>query len=85
MNERETLLEVFHTLYARLDTLRHLEGQQMRRAESLEQYHRTLEDAYSALGKIETVIDELGQELGYHHTRLDNEVEQYSSQEEKGA
>lgn len=36
-----------------------------------ERYHRLVEEAYAALGLIETQVDELRAELEYHHRRLD--------------
>jgi hypothetical protein len=39
------------------------------------QYTKTLEDAYAALAKVETIVDELGQELEYHHERLGKAME----------
>jgi hypothetical protein len=36
-----------------------------------EQYHQIVEEAYVALGLIETQIDGLGAELEYQHKRLD--------------
>jgi hypothetical protein len=36
-----------------------------------EQYHQIIEEAYVALGLIETQVDELRAELEYQHTRLD--------------
>ena len=36
-----------------------------------ERYHHIIEEAYVALGLIETQVDELRTELEYQHTRLD--------------
>src|SRR5205085_525438 len=36
-----------------------------------ERYHQLLEEAYAALGLIETRVDELGAELEFQHKRLD--------------
>ncbi len=36
-----------------------------------ERYHAIIEEAYALLGLIETQVDELGAELEYQHTRLD--------------
>jgi len=36
-----------------------------------EHYHQIVEEAYVALGLIETQVDELRAELEYQHTRLD--------------
>ncbi len=36
-----------------------------------ERYHQIVEEAYAALGLLETQVDELRAELEYQHTRLD--------------
>ena len=36
-----------------------------------ERYHHIIEEAYAALGLLETQVDELRTELEYQHTRLD--------------
>ena len=36
-----------------------------------EHYHQLVEEAYAALGLIETEVDALRAELAYQHTRLD--------------
>ncbi len=36
-----------------------------------ERYHQIVEEAYTALGLIETQVDELRAELEYQHARLD--------------
>jgi hypothetical protein len=36
-----------------------------------ERYHQIVEEAYAALGLLETRVDELRAELEYQHTRLD--------------
>ncbi len=38
---------------------------------SQERYHAIIEEAYAALGLIETQVDELRAELEYQHKRLD--------------
>jgi hypothetical protein len=75
MDDIETLIGALHTLNARLETLRHMEGPDLVLPDSIEQYRSTLEDAYAAYGKIETIVDELGQELEYQHRRLDKEAQ----------
>jgi hypothetical protein len=40
-------------------------------------YHRVLEDAYAMYSKIETRVDELGQQLEAEHARLDKGVNKY--------
>ena len=70
MDDIETLIGALHTLYARLETLRHMEGPDLLLPDKIEQYRSTLEDAYAVYGQIETIVDELGQELEYQHSRL---------------
>jgi hypothetical protein len=36
-----------------------------------ERYHQLVEEAYAAIGLIETQVDTLRSELEYHHRRLD--------------
>jgi len=40
-------------------------------------YHSVLENVYAAFGKIETRVDELGQQLEAEHARLDEGVKMY--------
>jgi hypothetical protein len=40
-----------------------------------------LEDSYAAFGKIETRVDELGQQLEVEHARLDDEVKSIANAE----
>ena len=77
MDDVETIIEALHILYTRLETLRNIEGPEVLLAEKIQAYRSTLEEACAAYGKIETVVDELGQELDYPHTRLDQEVKKY--------
>jgi DNA repair ATPase RecN len=70
MDNIEAIIEALHTLSARLETLRTMERSELRLPGRAEQYRSTLEDAYAAYCKIETAVDELGQELEYHHQRL---------------
>lgn len=70
MDNFEALIGALHTLSARLETLRTMERSELRVPGQSDQYRRTLEDAYAAYSRIETAVDELGQELEYHHQRL---------------
>jgi len=79
MDDIETLIEALHTLLARLDRLRNLEGQEFLLLGRVQQYYSTLEDAYAAYSKVETAVDVLGQELEYQHARLDKAVKQYGA------
>lgn len=77
MDDIDELFEAFRLLYASLEKLRTMSGPEMLLPGRVESYHSTLEDAYTAYGKIETVVDELGQQLEAEHTRLDNSVRKY--------
>ncbi len=77
MDDRETIIEALHTLYARLEPPLSMEGPEMLLPGRIESYRSTLEDASAAYAKIETAVDELGQELEYQHTRLDEGVKKY--------
>jgi hypothetical protein len=57
---------------SRLDTLASINAENMLvPGEPQERYHQILEEAYAALGLIETQVDELKSELEYQHKRLD--------------
>ncbi len=77
MDDIDELFESFRTLYACLEKLRAMEGLEMLLPGRIETYYSTLEDAYAAYGRIETVVDELGQQLEAEHIRLDKGIEKY--------
>jgi hypothetical protein len=77
MDDIDELFEVFRLLYASVEKLRAMSGPEMLLPGRVESYHSTLEEAYTAYGKIETVVDELGQQLEVEHTRLDRGVKKY--------
>jgi len=77
MDAIEELLEAFRTLYASLEKLRQLEGPEFLLPGRVDDYHNVLEDAYAAYSKIETRVDELGQQLEAEHARLDEGVKKY--------
>ena len=77
MDDIENVLETFRTLYTSLEKLRQMEGPEMLLPGRVDVYHSTLEDAYAAYGKIETAVDELGQQLEAEHTRLETGVKKY--------
>jgi hypothetical protein len=57
---------------SRLDTLASINADNILAPDGpQEQYHQIIEEAYAALGLIETQIDELRAELEYQHKRLD--------------
>jgi len=65
-------IQALRTIYARLDTLASINAANIFiPGGPQEHYHEIMEEAYAALGKIETVVDELGAELEYQHKRLD--------------
>ncbi len=73
--EIEAAIEALRTLASRLETLRHMEPTDHELPEQQKQSTTLLEDAYAALTRLETTIDELGQELEYHHARLGKTLE----------
>ncbi len=77
MDDIDELFEPCRTLYTCLEKLRAMEGPEMLLPGRIEIYHNTLEDAYAAYGRIETVVDELGQQLEAEHIRLDKGIEKY--------
>jgi hypothetical protein len=68
--EIEAALETLRILASRLETLRHMEPTDQELPEQQKPSTTLLEDAYAAFTRIETTVDELGQELEYHHARL---------------
>ncbi len=79
MDDIETLLTTIRTFYAKLEQLRAMEGPEFVLAGRRETYKETLEDAYAAYGRLETIVDELGAELEYQHKRLDEGVRNYGT------
>ena len=70
MSKQEATIQAVHTLYARLETLRNMKVTDMLSPGQQTTVEQTLEEAYAALAKIETELDELGETLEYHHARL---------------
>ncbi|MFL5624769.1 MAG: hypothetical protein ACJ788_04145 [Ktedonobacteraceae bacterium] len=70
MSKQELTIQALQTLYARLDALRHMKASDMLSQGQQTTFEQTLEEAYAALAKIETELDELGETLEYHHARL---------------
>jgi hypothetical protein len=79
MDDIEILIEALHTLYARLESLRGMEGVELALPGRMENYHKILDDAYAAYEMLETTIDALGQDLEEHQTGLDKDVRPYGS------
>ena len=76
----EATIEALRTLSARLETLRHMENTELELPGQQKHYANLLEDAYAALALVETRVDELGQELEYHHERLGKPIESDSEE-----
>ena len=68
MSDQTDISSTLQSLSALLDELRSISNDDVLSTP----YHPTLEAAYAALGKIETEIDAIGQELEYQHQRLDS-------------
>jgi len=79
--EQETTIASLQMLCARLETLCHLDITDLQLPEQQKHYEQTLEDAYTALAKVETALDKLGQELEYQHQRLGEAVEHHAQEE----
>ncbi len=77
MDDIEALVEALHTLYARVETLRGMEGVELLLPGRMENYHKILDDAYAAYELLEATIDALGQDLEKHRTCLDKDAELY--------
>ena len=75
MSKQEATIQSVHTLYARLETLRNMKVTDMLSPGQQTTVEQTLEEAYAALAKIETELDELGETLEYHHARLGEAIE----------
>ena len=71
-HEEQSLSEMIATLYERLEMLRRIEGATiLTPGFPQDRYHQIIEDAYVLLGRVETEVDTLKEELGYQHQRLD--------------
>ena len=77
MDEIDTLIEALRTVYARLETLKSIQGPEFQTPGSIDQYQSLLEDAYAAYDRVETTVEELGQALEYEHARLEKAVKQF--------
>lgn len=78
MNEldKEATIEALRTLSARLETLRLMEKTERELPAQQQQYANILEDGHATFARIETIVEEFGQELEYHHARLGKTIEQ---------
>lgn len=72
MSELNDLYTALQTVYARLGTLASINSADILRPTGPQAgYHEFVEDAGAALGKVETIVDALREELEYQHRRLD--------------
>jgi hypothetical protein len=72
MNELDELYAALQIVYARLGTLASIDSPNILSPTGPQaHYHEILEDAGAALGKVETIVDALREELEYQHRRLD--------------
>jgi hypothetical protein len=72
MSAPDDIVNALHTIYDRLDTLSSIMPSQILTPGSpQDRYHEIVEETYAALGRLETEIDALREELEYQHKRLD--------------
>jgi hypothetical protein len=72
MSELDDLYAALQVIYARLDTLASINAANILVPSGPQaRYHEVVEEAGTALGKVETIVDELREALEYEHRRLD--------------
>jgi hypothetical protein len=72
MSDQDDISRALAGIRSRLDTLASITPENILIPSGpQERYHAIIEEAYAALGLVETQIDELRAELEYQHTRLD--------------
>ncbi len=72
MNDLNDTCEALKAVAACLDTLASITAENILLPGGPQsRYHEILEEAYAALGHVETVVDTLAQELEEQHRRLD--------------
>ena len=73
LSQHDGIAAALQGLHHRLDTLRSInEANILIPGDPQEQYHQIVEEAYVVLGRIETEVNALRQELEYQHQRLDS-------------
>jgi hypothetical protein len=77
MDDIEEVLVALRVVYANLEQLRLMDGPEFLLPGRVDAYHRALEDAYVAYNKVETTVDQLGQQLEAEHAQLDAGVKKY--------
>ncbi len=78
MSNQDDITQAWHTFQSLLDELRSIPTEDMGLPDARAQVRHLLDDAYTALTRIETELDELGQELEAQHQRLGTAMEPYS-------
>jgi len=73
--ELEQVIDDLRIVINNLAQLRRMDGATLYTPESIAAYHQLLEVVYAAYGRIETAVDELGEELEAEHMRLDATIE----------
>ncbi len=72
MSDQDDISRALAGIRSRLDTLASITTENILiPGGPQERYHTMIEEAYAALGLVETQIDELRAELEYQHARLD--------------
>jgi prefoldin subunit 5 len=86
MSNQDDITAAIAGIRSRLDTLASInEANILIPGGPQERYHAIVEEAYAALGLIETQVDELRTELEYQHKRLDEirDAQRASTSQEK--
>ncbi len=84
MSDQADITKAIQGLRSRLDTLASINAANILiPGGPQERYHVIVEEAYAALGLIETQVDELRTELEYQHRRLDDIRDAATSREAK--
>jgi len=71
MNNQDDISRALAGIRSRLNTLASINADSILPGGPQQGYHQIVEEAYTALGLVETQIDELRTELEYQHKRLD--------------
>ncbi len=84
MSNQDDITAAVAGIRSRLDTLAGInEANILIPGGPQERYHAIVEEAYAALGLIETQVDELRSELEYQHKRLDEVRDAVLAQEQE--
>lgn len=86
MSEESDITMAIAGIRSRLDTLASINESNIRIPGGPQShYHQVIEEAYAALGLLETRVDELRSELEYQHRRLDEIRDARLSREDPGS